>query len=424
MLLFTLGYYNEIESFFKSVTAVQEETEVTQPQTFETKENQPKILKKIVVPKFLTKSSSTYYRISTDHEIKETKDKRKKRQEKKSAKSKFKPKEHAKGPKDQKEQKESAKNPSSKHSRQLKSVDYGSANKKFAGANLSELPSPKGNPDLLITIAETDQDKATLATEIDKKSTFSQKINKGKDFFSSISNRTGVLGIVPSVVRKLAMPKKNKKGYAEHQDNEQNEEETPKNRANLSYDTVNRANRSAFDFKSNEQCPASLRLKITGRRELRGHGLEELEAKLQALEDKESIKKSRKDRKTHSMFINKEQGGTLNLSGVLDDGPSADSSMIEDSQHKAGGGDLSVKQECLICFDKAPDAVFMECGHGGVCYECAVEIWKAAAECYLCRMKIIQVLQIDLKYKDGNVIKVLSSTQMINWENENHHHES
>jgi len=40
-------------SFFKSVTAVQEETEVTQPQTFETKENQPKILKKIVVPKFL-----------------------------------------------------------------------------------------------------------------------------------------------------------------------------------------------------------------------------------------------------------------------------------------------------------------------------------------------------------------------------------
>ncbi len=217
----------------------------------------------------------------------------------------------------------------------------------------------------MITIAETDQDKATLATEIDKKSTFSQKINKGKDFFSSISNRTGVLGIVPSVVRKLAMPKKNKKGYAEHQDNEQNEEETPKNRANLSYDTVNRANRSAFDFKSNEQCPASLRLKITGRRELRGHGLEELEAKLQALEDKESIKKSRKDRKTHSMFINKEQGGTLNLSGVLDDGPSADSSMIEDSQHKAGGGDLSVKQECLICFDKAPDAVFMECGHGG-----------------------------------------------------------
>jgi len=409
MLLFTLGYYNEIESFFKAVTAVQEETEVTQPPTFETKENQPKILKKIVVPKFLTKSSSTYYRISTDHEIKEVKDKRKKRQDKKNAKSKFKPKELAKG-KSPRDQKESAKNPSSKHSRQQKSVDYGSNPKKFASANLSELPSPKGNPDLLITIAETDQDKATLATEIDKKTTFN-KIGKAKDFFSSISNRNGVLGIVPSVVRKLAGQKKGKKGYAEHQDNEDD-----KNKGNLSYDI--RANRSAFDFKKDEHCPASMRLKITGRGELRGHGLEELEAKLQALEDRGAGKKSRKDRKTHSMYLNKEQGGTLNLSGVLDiDAPSADSSMVEDS-HKGKSGDVSMKQECLICFDKAPDAVFMECGHGGVCYECAVEIWKAAAECYLCRMKIIQVLQIDLKYKDGNVIKVLSSTQMINWENE------
>lgn len=40
---------------------------------------------------------------------------------------------------------------------------------------------------------------------------------------------------------------------------------------------------------------------------------------------------------------------------------------------------------CLICFDRAPDSVFMDCGHGGICYECALEIWKATAECYLCR---------------------------------------
>ena len=25
-------------------------------------------------------------------------------------------------------------------------------------------------------------------------------------------------------------------------------------------------------------------------------------------------------------------------------------------------------QNCLICYDKPPDAVFMECGHGGICY--------------------------------------------------------
>ena len=27
----------------------------------------------------------------------------------------------------------------------------------------------------------------------------------------------------------------------------------------------------------------------------------------------------------------------------------------------------------------------MDCGHGGICYECAVEIWKKNNECYLCR---------------------------------------
>jgi len=71
----------------------------------------------------------------------------------------------------------------------------------------------------------------------------------------------------------------------------------------------------------------------------------------------------------------------------------------------------------LICFDNEPDAVIMECGHGGVCYECSLEIWKSTGECYLCREKITQVLQVDLKYKaSNNVIKVLSSTQMVLYE--------
>ena len=57
---------------------------------------------------------------------------------------------------------------------------------------------------------------------------------------------------------------------------------------------------------------------------------------------------------------------------------------------------------CLICFDKTPDSVFMECGHGGlscifhkhiyllllflgICYECALDVWKTTGLCYLCR---------------------------------------
>jgi hypothetical protein len=40
---------------------------------------------------------------------------------------------------------------------------------------------------------------------------------------------------------------------------------------------------------------------------------------------------------------------------------------------------------CCICFDNPPDAVFMDCGHGGVCYDCSLDIWKTTEECYLCR---------------------------------------
>ena len=43
---------------------------------------------------------------------------------------------------------------------------------------------------------------------------------------------------------------------------------------------------------------------------------------------------------------------------------------------------------CLICFDKDSNAIFMDCGHGGVCYDCAMEIWKSSNECHLCREPI------------------------------------
>ena len=68
---------------------------------------------------------------------------------------------------------------------------------------------------------------------------------------------------------------------------------------------------------------------------------------------------------------------------------------------------------CLICFENSPDSVFMDCGHGGVCYNCATDIFKKTGECYLCRRAIKQVLLLDLKSKDGNFIKVKASTRMV-----------
>eukprot|EP01016_Furgasonia_blochmanni_P052765 TRINITY_DN8452_c0_g2_i1.p1 TRINITY_DN8452_c0_g2~~TRINITY_DN8452_c0_g2_i1.p1 ORF type:complete len:259 (+),score=66.15 TRINITY_DN8452_c0_g2_i1:668-1444(+) len=70
-------------------------------------------------------------------------------------------------------------------------------------------------------------------------------------------------------------------------------------------------------------------------------------------------------------------------------------------------------QSCLVCFDRLPDAVNMNCGHGGLCYECSIDIFKKTGECYLCRQSINQVLRIDSKSCDGKFIPVLAATNIL-----------
>lgn len=40
---------------------------------------------------------------------------------------------------------------------------------------------------------------------------------------------------------------------------------------------------------------------------------------------------------------------------------------------------------CEVCFSNPSDSVYMPCGHGGLCYDCAIDIWKTTDDCYLCR---------------------------------------
>ena len=66
------------------------------------------------------------------------------------------------------------------------------------------------------------------------------------------------------------------------------------------------------------------------------------------------------------------------LSGLINsENPNSSRSKVQDSQTSIAN--------CLICFDKLPDSIIMECGHGGICYDCALDLWKSSAECYLCR---------------------------------------
>jgi hypothetical protein len=44
---------------------------------------------------------------------------------------------------------------------------------------------------------------------------------------------------------------------------------------------------------------------------------------------------------------------------------------------------------CLICCEKQSDAVFMDCGHSGICYGCSQSLWNNGEECHLCRKVIL-----------------------------------
>ena len=67
---------------------------------------------------------------------------------------------------------------------------------------------------------------------------------------------------------------------------------------------------------------------------------------------------------------------------------------------------------CLVCYDSPPDAVFMDCGHGGICYKCSLELSKATGECFLCRKPIKQVLKYDLKER-GEFFRVVEAAEVV-----------
>ncbi|KAL4432674.1 hypothetical protein ABPG74_004967 [Tetrahymena malaccensis] len=73
----------------------------------------------------------------------------------------------------------------------------------------------------------------------------------------------------------------------------------------------------------------------------------------------------------------------------------------------------SIGNTCVVCFDKTPDTLYMPCGHGGLCYECAIDILKKTGECYLCRVEITEIYQLDIKQKKGKNYKVLAITQVL-----------
>ena len=97
----------------------------------------------------------------------------------------------------------------------------------------------------------------------------------------------------------------------------------------------------------------------------------------------------------------------------------ADKQLQRKNSNISGENQDQSMNSCLICFENTPDSVFMDCGHGGMCYTCATDIFKKTGECYLCRKAIKQVLLLDLSRKEGHYYKVKASTRIVNANEDN-----
>lgn len=65
---------------------------------------------------------------------------------------------------------------------------------------------------------------------------------------------------------------------------------------------------------------------------------------------------------------------------------------------------------CFVCFCNDANVVFLDCGHGGVCLECAMDTIKRNNICALCRENVNQIIEIDPKIEIRNgLYKVLNS---------------
>lgn len=77
-----------------------------------------------------------------------------------------------------------------------------------------------------------------------------------------------------------------------------------------------------------------------------------------------------------------------------------------ESQNKDHGALDESGVFCNICYAAEADSIFMRCGHGGVCLDCAKDVVRVQGECYLCRGSIDYVLRYDNQDKRDDQFKI------------------
>lgn len=64
---------------------------------------------------------------------------------------------------------------------------------------------------------------------------------------------------------------------------------------------------------------------------------------------------------------------------------------------------------CQVCFSENANSVLLDCGHGSVCLQCAIDSMKKNNSCIFCRAKVTQIIEIDIAEVRKGLYKVLNS---------------
>ena len=126
------------------------------------------------------------------------------------------------------------------------------------------------------------------------------------------------------------------------------------------------------------------------------------------------------DEQSESFVANKSKTKKANINREMRNKNNSEADAQKDSnEDNVSENDEKSNEEaqedinCVICCDKKANAVIMNCGHGGICYSCGVELWKKEEKCYLCRQNITKLLRLKNSYDDDeDVVKVHIGTTL------------
>mmetsp|Transcript_41255 Transcript_41255/g.68637 ORF Transcript_41255/g.68637 Transcript_41255/m.68637 type:complete len:590 (-) Transcript_41255:378-2147(-) len=77
-----------------------------------------------------------------------------------------------------------------------------------------------------------------------------------------------------------------------------------------------------------------------------------------------------------------------------------------DAENESGSESGAV---CWICAEGPPDAVILTCGHGGLCYSCAMKCWRQKSrQCPMCRDRIKHVARVSATADDPDIFELES----------------